>query len=151
MDWLERQVRKWNEFVQKPRPGMEKAGRFLRKLKINCTALVDYIYKLRGLILAVPTATVAIVLAAINNTRLPETVETVLPSIDLEAADAILGFLVYRTEYIPRSTAVFAPAVLTLACLLLMLCSKRVLYPWMISLFSLVIPLFLLLTNVYLA
>lgn len=151
MVWLERQVNKWNDFLQKPRPGMEKFGRFLRKLKINATTLCDYIYKLRGLILAVPTATVAIVLASVNNTRLPETVETILPSFDTASPDAVLGFLVYQTEYIPRLTAVMGPAALTIACLLLMLCSKRVLYPWMISLLSLTIPLFLLLTNVYLA
>ena len=73
-----------------------------------------------------------------------------LPGIDAKAADSVFGFLVFRAEYIPRGTAVMAPLVLTIACLLLTICSKRTLYPWIISIFSLIVPIFLLVTNLYL-
>lgn len=150
MEWMERQLEKWNRFVDKPRPGLEKTERFLRKLHINGKTLVHYLYKLRGVILAIPTMTAALVLAARNQSKLPETVEVVMPQIRLEAEDAVFGFLTYEVQYIARGTAVAAPVFITLACLLLMICSKRTLYPWMISLLTLTIPLFLLLTNVYL-
>lgn len=147
MEWMERQLDKWNQFVDKPRPGMEKTQFFFKKLRVNAKTLVQYIYNLRGVILAIPTMTVAIVLAARNQVKLPTTVEVILPHIDRGAEDAVLGFITYQTEYLARSTAVTAPLVITLACLLLMICSKRTLYPWMISLLTLTIPLFLLLTN----
>lgn len=150
MEWMERQLDKWNQFVDKPRPGWEKTERLYKKLHVNAKTLVQYIYRLRGVILAIPTLTVAIVLALRNQVKLPETVEVILPQFNRAAEDAVLGFITYQTEYLSRGTAVMAPVVITFACLLLMVCSKRVLYPWMISLFTLLIPLFLLLTNTYL-
>ena len=41
------------------------------------------------------------------------------------------------------------PLILTCFCLLLMFCSKKILYPWLISVFSLMLPIVLWLTNVF--
>ena len=42
-----------------------------------------------------------------------------------------------------------AVAALTAVCLLLMFISKKVLYPWLISIFSLVLPILILITNIF--
>ena len=48
------------------------------------------------------------------------------------------------TLQIARVIAVFIPCIITGLCLLLMFCSRRMTYPWLISIFSLVLPLFFL-------
>ena len=50
---------------------------------------------------------------------------------------------------ISRGLAVMAPLVLTAACLLMVFFSRRTVYPWIISIFSLVLPLLLWFTNVF--
>ena len=150
MVWLDQQLEKWNQFIHKPRPGVEKVGHVCHRVLVYAKTLWGYVYKLRGVIASIPVATAAIVLAAINQSRLPDAVEVLMPSINAESAEAVLGFLVFQTEHIGRGTAVFAPLILTVGCLLLTCCSNRILYPWLISLFTLALPLFLLLTNVYL-
>ena len=99
---------------------------------------------------AIPVATASVILAAKCKTDLPESVQMTLPAINTQSEDSVLGFLVFNTEYIGKSIAVMAPLVLTGACLLLMLVSKRTFYPWLVSIFTLIVPVFLLLTNGYL-
>ena len=41
------------------------------------------------------------------------------------------------------------PLGLTAACLLLMFCSRKAMYPWAISIFTLALPVLLLVSNVY--
>ena len=94
-----------------------------------------WIYKLRSVILAIPVAVAAIVLAVRNQTQLPEQVGiNLLSSGEFEMM-------------INRNVAVLVPLVVTVFCLLMMFCSRKVLYPWLISIFSLVLPFILLLTN----
>lgn len=150
MEWLDRLIEKWNNFWDKSQPFREKTGKTMKKIGSDLSTLGKYIFKLRGLLLSIPVAAAAIVLSIISKNELPETVEVVLPMIDTQSPDAVFGFLVSTTEYIPNSTAIIAPLVLTAACLLLTICSKRTLYPWIISIFTLTVPLFLILTNVYL-
>jgi len=102
-------------------------------LKIVCR----WLYRLRGVLLAIPVAAVAIKLALQNAERLPETV-----GINLLAN----GEYAYM---ISRDVAVMGPLAVTALCLLLMFCSRRVLYPWLISLFTLVLPLLIWVTNVF--
>jgi len=45
--------------------------------------------------------------------------------------------------------AVMGPLALTALCLVMVFCSKRVVYPWLISIFSLVIPIVIWITNVF--
>ena len=53
-------------------------------------------------------------------------------------------------EYlISRSLAVVAPLAVTGVCLLMMWLSRRTIYPWIISIFSLVLPLLIWVTNVF--
>ena len=52
-------------------------------------------------------------------------------------------------QMISRDLAVLGPLAVTGGCLLLMFCSRRTFYPWIISIFTLVLPILLYLTNVY--
>ena len=94
-----------------------------------------WIYKLRSVFLAIPVAVAAIFLAVRNQVNLPEQV-----GINLLASGEF-------EMMISRNVAVLVPLVITVFCLLLMFCSRKVLYPWLISIFSLVLPFVLLLTN----
>ncbi len=94
-------------------------------------------YKLRSILLSIPVAIAAIALAIRNMAKLPEQV-----GVNLQASG----------EYamtISRGVAILGPLALTAVCLLLMFCSRRVVYPWLISLFSLVLPLVLWFTNTF--
>ena len=96
-----------------------------------------WIFRLRGLLMAVPVAIAAIMLAIQNSRRLP----------------AMVGINILASgEYqymVARSTAVTAPLIVTGICLLLMFCSRKTVYPWLISIFTLVIPVVIYITNIF--
>ena len=98
---------------------------------------LQFCYHFRKVILAVPVALAALRLAAYNTQHLPEQV-----GIDLQASGEF-------AKMISRSTAVTWPLTLTAICIGLMFLSRKTVYPWLISIFSLVLPLLLLLTNLY--
>lgn len=96
-----------------------------------------WVYRLRSVVLAIPVLVAAIILAIYNMANLPEII-----GINMQANGEY-------TQAITRGVAVMGPLALTAVCLLLMFCSKRVLYPWLISLFSLVLPLVFLFTSTF--
>ena len=102
-------------------------------VKIGC----QWIYKLRSVVLAIPVVIAAISLAIDNAARLP-----VFVGINLQA----------NGEYammIERNVAVMVPLLITVGSLLMMFLSRKVLYPWLVSVFSLVIPILLWITNIF--
>ena len=50
---------------------------------------------------------------------------------------------------VDRQVAIFGPLGVTAAALLLMVCSRKTFYPWVISLFTLILPVLLLVSNLY--
>lgn len=96
-----------------------------------------WIYRLRSVILAIPVAIGAIVLALQNQANLPETV-----GINIQATGEY-------AQTVSRNVAVLGPLAVTAVCLLMVFLSRKVLYPWLISLFSLVLPLLILITNIF--
>lgn len=94
-------------------------------------------YKLRSILLAIPVAITAVILAVRNMALLPAKV-----GFNLQASGEF-SFLVVK------SIAVMGPLAVTAVCLLMMFCSKRVFYPWLISLFSLLLPIVILLVNTF--
>lgn len=96
-----------------------------------------YIIKFRKLILAVPVVAGAAWLAVYSNSKLPQYV-----GINLRETGEF-------ARMITREVAVLGPLAVTAFCLLMMFCSRRTLYPWLISLFSLILPIFLILSNVF--
>ena len=99
--------------------------------------IFKWIYRLRGLFLAVPVALVALRLAAFNKENLPEMV-----GIDLQATGQY-------TYLLDRETVIMWPLIITGGCLALMLLSRRTIYPWIISIFTLVIPILIYVTNIF--
>ena len=97
----------------------------------------NLIYRLRKIIMSIPVVYYAIVFGVYNAKYLPERVGLVLQS-NGEFAQTV-----------SRGLAVMGPLGVTAACLLLMFCSRRTLYPWLISIMSLLLPMLILLLNNY--
>lgn len=113
----------------------EKSGsnQFFYVFKGVCKLL----YKLRGLILGIPVAAAAVVMAINNQVKLPDEVGIIL----MASGE--------YSQTISKSVAVLGPLALTGICLVLVFCSRKVLYPWLISLFSLALPLLILFINTF--
>ena len=94
-------------------------------------------YRLRSILLAVPVAMAAIILAIRNLALLPAKV-----GFDLQATGEF-------TYLVDKSVAVMGPLAVTALCLLMVFLSKRVVYPWLVSLFSLLVPIVILLVNTF--
>lgn len=104
--------------------------------------ILQWVYKLRGVFMALPVAFTAVILAIVNAAKLPETVMIHVPA--LAEKEVIVKLL-----ELDKGTAIFVPLLITAVCLLLMFCSRRQVYPWLISLFTLVLPVFLLFVSVF--
>ena len=102
----------------------------------------QWIYKLRSVFMAIPVGFAAIILAIYNASHLPEKVSVYFPSF----ADAEV---VIKLTELSRGSAVLIPLLITAGCLLLMFCSRRHTYPWLISIFSLVLPVFFLFVGLF--
>lgn len=116
---------------------LEKTWNVLKKIGYVLGQIGKWIYRLRGFFMAIPVALAALYLAAQNMSRLPEEV-----GINLQA-NGEYAFL------ISRGLAVMAPLVVTGVCLVMMWMSRRTIYPWIISIFSLVLPILIWITNVF--
>ena len=117
--------------------GKDKTVRVLKTTGKVLKEIGKWIFRLRGFFMAVPVAIAALYLAAQNMARLPEEV-----GINL-LANGEYQYLV------SRGLAVMGPLVVTGACLVMMFLSRRTVYPWIISIFTLVLPLLIWFTNVF--
>lgn len=97
--------------------------------------LFTWIFRLRKIFMALPVLYAAAELAKHNLQELPE----------------MVGFDIQSTgefaQMISRDTAVYGPFALTCVCIILMLLSRKTVYPWLISIFSLVLPLLIWVLN----
>lgn len=100
-------------------------------------AVWKMVYRLRSVVLAIPVAVCAVILALHNFANLPETVGL---NIQADGEYAIL---------LSRGVAVLGPLAVTAVCLLMVFASKKVVYPWLVSIFSLVLPLLIYFTNYF--
>lgn len=101
------------------------------------------IYSLRGIFLGLPVLGAALQLAVKNMEELPETVRFSAANVD-EAKN-----LIFENFAVSREMAVYAPLALTVFCLVMMLISRRMVYPWVISIFTLILPIALHLVNTF--
>ena len=100
-------------------------------------AVWKWAFRLRSVILAIPVAFGAVVLALFNQVNLPDMV-----GINIQASGEY-------AQMIGKGVAVLGPLAVTAVCLLMTFCSRKVLYPWLISLFSLTLPLLIYFTNTF--
>lgn len=94
-------------------------------------ALFRWFFQLRGVALSLPVAVIAVILAVNNAASLP---------------GALMIGAGRNVITIGRAVLVMGPLALTALSILMTLFSKKVIYPWLISLFTLLLPLALLLT-----
>ncbi len=123
------------ESKKKQNTSADKAGEIAGKVIRVLRQIGSWAYKLRSILLSIPVVIGAIWLAVYNSANLPEVV-----GLDLQA-NGQYGIL------IDRSIAVLGPLAVTAVCLLMVFCSRRVVYPWLVSVFSLVLPVLILLSN----
>ncbi len=119
-----------NSSLDKVKSGLSKANRWINLIG-------TWIFHLRKFVMAAPVVYYALKLAAYNREHLPEQV-----GLNLQATGEF-------AQTISRNLAVMGPLGLTFACLFLMFCSRKAMYSWAISIFTLALPLLLLVSNIY--
>ena len=126
--------------TENSKPQIDSAQQWKTTVK-NINSLLNFIgsvlFRLRKIVMAVPVVYWALKLAAYNRENLPDMV-----GINLQSSGEF-------AQMVTRDVAVMGPLGLTAACRLLMLCSRKAMYPWAISIFTLVLPLLILFTNLY--
>ena len=137
MSFLESLTEKWDNLVERTAPTRQKLGNTFGKIGSGIAKAWDFVVKFKQFILAIPVAAGAVILAIRNLGALPKKVGFGLQ------LDGTFDFVV------GRGIAVLGPIAVTALCLLLMFCSKRVLTPWLVSVFSLVLPILLWIINCY--
>ena len=123
--------------VKKQKAGYEKFKAVVSRINYVINLIGVWLFRLRKLVMAAPVAYYALKLAQYNTEHLPEKV-----GINLQSTGEF-------AQTISRNMAVMGPLALTLACLLLMFCSRKAMYSWAISIFTLALPLLILFSNVY--
>ena len=127
----------WNKVQGEVKESLESNVSVWSKIKKVVGILIMCIYRLRSVFLAIPVVYYALKLAAYNHKHLPEVVGLNLLSTGEFAMT------------ISRDLAVMGPLAVTAACLVLMMTSRKALYPWAVSIFTLILPVLLLVSNLY--
>lgn len=128
---------KWAKLCDKTRPFFQKTGEVFRKIWSVLKVIGNYLFRMRALFLTVPVAIAAVWMAIWNGNHLPQDVGIWLQS------DGSFSVMV------PRQLAVMAPLAITALCVLFIIASKKTVYPWLISVFSLVLPVLIYFVNAY--
>ena len=110
--------------------GWRKVGRFLKRhWRVSL--------ELRKVILGAPVVLAMLYLAEECRQRLPEMVGiNFLASGEFE-------------RFVERETAIQDTMAITIFCLACMVLSRKTIYPWLISIFSLLLPVLLIVTNMF--
>lgn len=106
-----------------------------KRIETVVVAICSWIFRLRKVFMVIPVLLAALQLAIYSRDNLPETV-----GFNIQASGEF-------AQMISRDTAVYGPLGLTCACLVLVLLSRRTIYPWIISIFTLTLPILILMLN----
>lgn len=137
MGKLDMVAEKWGGFRSKLTAGLDMTGSVYDRIKRIIGIVVMIFYRLRKVFLAIPVVYYAIQLARYNMEHLPDVV-----GVNLMSNGAF-------ADTISREMAVMGPLGVTAACLVMMFLSRKALYSWAVSLFTLALPVILLLSNLY--
>lgn len=97
----------------------------------------QWIYRLRKVFISIPIVWAAVYLARLNWNTLPDTVGLGLQN---------SGEFLY---YVTKEAAVFGSLAVTAVCLLMLFLSRRTLYPWLVCLFSMGVPIIIMVINIF--
>ena len=117
--------------------GWEKTKSVLGTIGRVFQKIGKYIFRFRAVLMAAPVVYAAVRLAMYARENLPEQVGINL----MESGEYAM--------MVSRNTAIMGSLAVTAVCLLMMFVSRRTIYPWLISIFSLVLPILLIVTNVF--
>ena len=137
MKQIEQLTAKMQELRQKVQPYVEKADKGYRKAKDIWKKAWPWIWQSRKLLLAIPVVYLMLYFARLNWNVLPEQV-----GLNLQTTGEY-------AQYITKELAVYGPMGVTGGCLAMMFLSRKTVYPWMICMFSMLLPLLILLTNIF--
>ena len=137
MKQLEQLTAKVNELKEKARPVIEKADQGYQKVKKIWRIAWPWIWQFRKVLFAVPVVYLALYFARLNWNVLPEMV-----GLNLQTSGEY-------AKYISKELAVYGPLGVTGGCLAMMFLSRKTVYPWMICMFSMLLPLLILITNIF--
>lgn len=122
---------------QDPRTGWQKTKAVLKKISDIIDVILTVIFRLRKVFMAIPVVYYAVKLAQYNMENLPAIV-----GVNMESNGAF-------TQMLSREVAVMGPLAVTGFCLIMMFFSRKAIYPWAISIFTLILPIILLISNRY--
>ena len=137
MKELEQLRTKMQELRSKAQPYVEKADKGYRKAKDIWKKAKPWLWQSRKLLLAIPVVYLMLYFARLNWNVLPEQV-----GLNLQTTGEY-------ARYITKELAVYGPMGVTGGCLAMMFLSRKTVYPWMICMFSMLLPLLILLTNIF--
>ena len=124
-------------FIETTKRIWGKVSSFFKKIEEVIGVICRCIFKLRKIFMAIPVVYLAVQIAQKNMERLPEAV-----GLNLQSTGEFA--LTVTREY-----AVYGPLGITAFCLVLMFFSRKTLFPWVISIFTLVLPYLIYFTNLY--
>jgi len=128
---------RWNGLRSKVSPVYQKVRAVFQKIGHVIYLIGLWIFRLRRFFLAIPVVVAAVKIGNMNMEHLPEMV-----GLNLQSTGEF-------AMMVTREYAVYGPMGVTALCLLLMFFSRKVMYPWIISIFTLVLPFLIYLTNIY--
>ena len=137
MKQLEQIKAKISQLREKAAPYLEKAKVFWRKMKEIWAVARPWIWRFRKVLLAIPVVYFGLYFARLNWNLLPDQVGLSLQSTGEYA------------KYISKEMAVYGPMGITGGCLAMMFLSRNTVYPWMICMFSMLLPALILITNIF--
>lgn len=137
MHYINELRRLWNRVCEIAKPVLKKLCHFAKEFASACKVVGRLLYRLRKVFLAVPVGWGAVYLAFYNLEHLPKVV-----GLDLQINGSF-------DIQVVRELAVLGPVALTAVCLLLMFVSRRTLTPWLVSVFTLLLPVLILFTNIF--
>lgn len=137
MNFWDKVMVKWKALGDLSAPTLKKMKQIGKQSQKVARIAWKHLFAMRKIFVSIPIAVFAVVLAVRNQANLP----------------AVVGLGLQNNGsfsiQIMRELAVLGPLAITALCLLLVFCSKRILTPWLVSAFSLVLPLFIWIINVF--
>lgn len=137
MKQLQQLTDKVDALREKAKPVMEKAGLGYRKAKEVWTMAWPWIWRFRKVLFAIPVVYLAFYFARLNWNVLPDMVGLNLQTNGTYA------------QYLSKELAVWGPLGVTGGCLAMMFLSRKTVYPWMICMFSMLLPILILVSNIF--
>lgn len=128
-------------FWEKLQPVFEIIGDIFCSIGHFFKIIWQMIVRLRKIFMAAPVIIVALRLAKLCDEQLKGAFRFYILDVvqSFQEAD-----LVVRQVEMTKEMAIICPLAVTGTCLLLMFLSRRTVFPWLISIFSLVLPIFVL-------